>query len=223
MPEDRTPERSEIASLAASAVLRQAMEDDDYRALAVRDPDRAIRTNRFIGAAAERLPAGLRLRVVEETAELLYLVIPHRPTGLTPRPDNPKDLLLHKALSDPAYRKRLTTDPRAVIEDEFLVEAPPGFQIRVLQESADEHVVVLPAKLEPGQVHGAPDNVLEYQAAVWNGGGGCAKTFLGSIIENLCPDGPGGPGGPGGPEDTHFESPTCPGDLDPFRRSDPTP
>lgn len=176
-----------LAGEVKIALVAQAIEDPEYRRLALRDPRAALRRNRFVGAKAGLVPAGLRFRVVEETPERLYLVVPSRPETRTLDPNNPKDVLLRKALGDPAYLDRLVADPRSVLEAEFLVEVPPGFEVTVLKETPRERIAVLPADLRPDQVERVPADVLQYQSSGWPGGGGdCSKTFLGSIIENLC-------------------------------------
>jgi hypothetical protein len=198
----RAVDPSELALEVKVALVRQALEDPEYRKLALRDPQAAIRRNRFVGDAWRRLPARLRFRVVEETAERLYLVIPQPPEAQRLDPDNPKDILLRKAMSDRAYLDRLVADPRSVIEAEFVVDVPPGFEVAVLRETAQERIAVLPADPRPELTAGVREDLLEYQSSAW-GGGDCKRSLLGSIIENLCPD------GPGGPRETEFESPWC--------------
>ena len=111
----------------------------------------------------------MRFRVVEETPERLYLVIPHQPGAQPPDPDNPKDILLQKAISDRAYLDRLVADPRAVIEAEFLVEVPQGFDVAVMRETAQERIAVLSADLSPELTAGVRDDLLEYQSSAWGG------------------------------------------------------
>jgi hypothetical protein len=201
-PSGRAADRNELAFEIKVAVVRQALEDPEYRRLALRDPKAAVSRNRFVGDAWQRLPARLRFRVVEETSERLYLVIPHQQPGANAlHADNPKDVLLQKAMSDPAYLNRLVADPRSVIEAEFLVDVPSGFEVVVLKETPQERIAVLPADLRPEQVAGVRDDLLVSQSSGWpGGGGGCNRSVLGSIIENLCP---------GGPPDTQFQSPNC--------------
>jgi hypothetical protein len=180
-------DREALAYEIKVALLMQALEDPEYRQLALRDPQAALRRNRFIGAA-QRVPPRLRFRVVEETPERLYLVIPARPDVSALAAKNPKDILLRKALSDPTYLDRLVADPRSVLGAEFLVEVPPGFEVTVLRETAQERIAVLPADLRAKNLERVPDDLLQYQSSVWGGGGGggCDRTFLGSLIENLC-------------------------------------
>lgn len=183
----------ELALYIKSALIKEALEDPAFRKLALKDPASAIQKSRLTGGVEKALPAGFTFRVVEETQQLLYLVIPHKmPERLDPK--NPKHILLKKAVSDPQYLQKLTADPRSVLQSEFLVDVPPGFQIRVIKETPLESVAVLPADLRPEQTTAIPKELIEYQASGW-----CGKT-LKTIIENLCPKPPG---------ETEFESPFC--------------
>jgi hypothetical protein len=162
----RAVDRDALALEIKVALVRQALEDPEYRRLALRDPKAALRRNRFVGDQPGLLPARLRFRVVEETPERLYLVIPHRPAAQPLDPDNPKDVLLRKAMSDPSYLDRLVADPRSVVEAEFLVEVPPGFEATVLKETPQERIAVLPADLRPEQVTRVPERLLEPQCQI---------------------------------------------------------
>ena len=53
------------------------------------------------------------------------------------------------AAEDPAFRAALTTDPRAAIEERFGVAIPSSASIRVVEEQADEVVLVLPGQHTP--------------------------------------------------------------------------
>lgn len=55
------------------AVVRRSMEDDSFRRALVADPRAAIEQ-----AFGTELPEGGEIRVVEETADVVYLVLPPR-------------------------------------------------------------------------------------------------------------------------------------------------
>ena len=207
---DRSGGAEEAALQVKAALVKEALADPAFRRLALSDPAAAVRRSRFLSDAEQALAADFQVSVVEETADLLYLVIPATADPRHFNPSNPKDLLVAKAVTDEDYLERLTGDPRSVIESEFQVEVPPGFAVKVLRESSRRLVAVLPADLRPEQLAWVPDELLEYQSAAWGGGGGgCGgRTFLGSIIENLCQPGPDGPNGP--PPHTVVEGPGCP-------------
>ncbi len=178
---DRTPERAALHVKAA--LLREALEDAEFRELALRNPEVAIKRGRFVNGADKFLAKGYRFRVVEETSDLLYVVIPHNPPGVAFDPDNPKDVLMRKAVADPEYLRRLTEDPKSVIEAEFLVDVPQGFDVKVLRETSVSGVAVLPADLRPPPTDAIPRELLEYQASAW-GGGGCGLSIFDSLF---CP------------------------------------
>ena len=50
------------------------------------------------------------------------------------------------AAGDPAFREALTADPRSAIEERFGVAIPSSASIRVVEEQADEVVLVLPGQ-----------------------------------------------------------------------------
>jgi hypothetical protein len=50
------------------------------------------------------------------------------------------------AAADPAFRAALTADPRAAIEERFGVAIPSSASIRIVEEQADEVVLVLPGQ-----------------------------------------------------------------------------
>lgn len=58
------------------AIIAKAMQDDGYRQELLINPKQAI--HREFG---KELPPGLDVRVVEESANVVYLVLPARPAG----------------------------------------------------------------------------------------------------------------------------------------------
>jgi hypothetical protein len=56
---------------------------------------------------------------------------------------NLKDQIIERAQADAAFRAELVADPKAAIHAAFGVELPVG--MRVVEEAADEVVLVLPA------------------------------------------------------------------------------
>ncbi len=204
-PPRRDRSVDDAALRVKAALVKESLEDSEFRRLVLRDPVAAVRRSRFIADADRVLAAGFEVTAAEETAELLYLVVPavggRQPTD----PDNPKDVLLAKALTDEDFLRRLMTDPRSAIESELLVEIPAGLEVKVLRETARHRILVLPVDLRSGQRIGVPDELMEYQAAIW---GDCDKTLAGTSFWNFCAPKPGDP--PYGPADTIVQGPTCP-------------
>jgi hypothetical protein len=191
-----------LALRIKGALLKEGLEDPAFRKLALSNTASAIKKSRYIGGAEKLLPAGFKFRVVEETAKLLYLIIPQEIQEGMLDPKNPKDTLLRKAVADPQYLKNLTSNPKPVLESEFLVDVPGGLEVKVLKETATESIVVFPADLRPEQKATLPASLAEYQAKGW-----CGKTVK-TIIENLCPS-PCAQTLSDPPRETEFQSPFC--------------
>lgn len=63
-----------------------------------------------------------------------------------------QQIVVGKALRNDAYRQELLRDPRAVVERELKglsneASLPADVEIRVIEEGADETIIVLPKKL----------------------------------------------------------------------------
>lgn len=170
----------EIAiEFARTELIEQATEDASFRKQLLGDPDKTI-----AGALSDRtrtgLPKGLKFRVVEETPDRLYLVIPHRRfEGTLDRTDS-HQLFLTRALEDKAFRRRLQRDARAAVEEAFFVELPDGLQIEVLEEQRGERILVLP--LESGEFRA---DHLRHDLVAAKSSGWCGRT-LKTVVTNLC-------------------------------------
>ena len=70
--------------------------------------------------------------------------------------------LIGKADDDPAFRTRLMTEPRAVIQDEFGVEVPEGVEVRIHEDNRSAvHLVLPPApKLDVTELRAASGGVM---------------------------------------------------------------
>jgi Nitrile hydratase, alpha chain len=53
--------------------------------------------------------------------------------------------LIEKSLQDKDFRQRLLDDPKGAIEQEMGTRVPEGFEVRVVEESADSIYLVLPS------------------------------------------------------------------------------
>jgi hypothetical protein len=65
----------ELSPKKTAAIIAKAMQDDHYRAELLANPKHAIHQE-----FGKELPLGLEVRVVEETANVVYLVLPPQPT-----------------------------------------------------------------------------------------------------------------------------------------------
>ena len=63
-----------------------------------------------------------------------------------------EDLLLKKAADDQAFRRQLVSNPNAAINSAFGVTLPQDVKITVLEESARQVYLVLPAKEGSGEL-----------------------------------------------------------------------
>jgi Nitrile hydratase, alpha chain len=88
-------EKEDLGSLAT--VIEKAWTDDSYKEALVADPE-AVLSSEGIS-----LPQGVRLRVVEDTGEMIHLVLPARPVSA-------QDLKLYdlNKLIEPTYSNRHT-------------------------------------------------------------------------------------------------------------------
>jgi hypothetical protein len=53
--------------------------------------------------------------------------------------------IVQRSLQDDAFRKRLLSDPKAVVEEELGTRLPEGIRVRAVEESADTIYLVLPS------------------------------------------------------------------------------
>ena len=67
-----------------------------------------------------------------------------------PMPSKYTERLIERAQRDDDFRARLQSDPKGAIGEELGVEVPDPLNVRVIEEGADEVVLVLPAKAAPG-------------------------------------------------------------------------
>lgn len=57
-----------------------------------------------------------------------------------------REKIIEKAWSDSAFRLHLLTDPKAAILNEFGIDIPAEFNLKVLEETDDTFYLVLPKK-----------------------------------------------------------------------------
>jgi hypothetical protein len=156
-------------------VVAKAWEDDAYKQVLVADPLTVLK------AHGVPLPAGKAVRMVEDTAETLHVILPTKPAGelsdeqLARRAAQAQGRartvgqLLIKAWEDPAFKQRLVADPRRVLQEHGL-PLPPGKAVRVVEDSADTVHLILPLKPAEGELS---DEQLEHVA------GGIAPILVG--------------------------------------------
>jgi hypothetical protein len=127
-------------------IVAEAVRDAAFRAELFRDGRRAL-CERF-GSALEE---GFEVRVYEETAESLYLVLPFTTAEAYARSlaaDDPAAQVISRALNNPAFRAELKSNPKRLIEQEFEVTLPANLSVQVLEDTAHALNIVLPSTNE---------------------------------------------------------------------------
>jgi hypothetical protein len=82
--------------------------------------------------------------------------------------------IVQRSLQDDAFRQRLLSDPKAVVEEELGTRLPEGIRVRAVEESADTIYLVLPSASPLGDEGG---ELSELQLEAVAGGG---DTFWGA-------------------------------------------
>jgi hypothetical protein len=82
--------------------------------------------------------------------------------------------IVQRSLQDDAFRQRLLSDPKAVVEEELGTRLPEGIRVRAVEESAETIYLVLPSASPLGDEGG---ELSELQLEAVAGGG---DTFWGA-------------------------------------------
>ncbi|HYQ84311.1 MAG TPA: NHLP leader peptide family RiPP precursor [Rubrobacter sp.] len=69
--------------------------------------------------------------------------------------------LIQRSLEDDSFRQKLLDDPKGTLEQELGGRLPEGFEVRVVQESADTIYLVLPFASAVGEGEELSDRELE--------------------------------------------------------------
>jgi hypothetical protein len=71
---------------------------------------------------------------------------------MTQQPKDLEALLISKAIADEAFKSELISNPKAVIAREIGQELPEGVEIEVLEPTPKKLYLVLPLKVESGEM-----------------------------------------------------------------------
>jgi len=71
---------------------------------------------------------------------------------MTQQPKDLEALLISKAMADEAFKNELISNPKAVIAREIGQELPEGVEIEVLESTPKKLYLVLPLKVESGEI-----------------------------------------------------------------------
>lgn len=91
--------------------------------------------------------------------------------------------ILTRAVRDADFRKALVGDPAGTLEREYGVQLPPGTKVTVLEQTHDEHYIVLPPVREQPDRH-----LSERELEAVAGGSGWVTACSGSTsgCDNTC-------------------------------------
>ncbi len=152
----------------ATKIIALAWNSEDYKAMLLSNPRAAL------AEAGVESPEGAELKVLENTSDVQYVVMPVAPSEalelLNEELENVTGDLLHPAIAkviarawvSPDYKAKLLSNPHAALA-EAGVKAAPGAVIRVVENTAETRHVVLP--VAPRGAHEAPVDALEKVAS----------------------------------------------------------
>jgi hypothetical protein len=148
-------------------IVTRAWEDEAFKQELLSDPKPAIEQ-----ATGEKLPEGLIVRVVQETPESRFLLLPS-PSEVTPEmleqlrqgEAGAFSLVIARSLEDEAFKQQLISDPNRVIEQELGISIPPSVQLQVLEQEPNLQYLVLPQ--QPDAEGELSEEELEAVAGGW--------------------------------------------------------
>ena len=76
--------------------------------------------------------------------------------------------IIEKAYKDDAFRKRLVDDPNGTVAKELGVQIPANLKVKVVEESADTIVLVIPKKADAPPSGKLSHQELEQVAGGWD-------------------------------------------------------
>jgi hypothetical protein len=146
-------------------VIVKAWADPAYRRALVANPKEVVAREFAID-----IPAGLAVTILEDTADIVHLVLVDPADLPDEEKAGPKAAILAKAWTDPAFRKTLLADPAAALTSTFGAQIRPGVRIKVVEQTDDHMYGVIP--LRPASLTDA-----DLEKVV----GGMSKTEQGNI------------------------------------------
>ncbi len=93
---------------------------------------------------------------------------------MTQQPKDLEALLISKAMADEAFKSELISNPKAVIAREIGQELPESVEIEVLEPTPEKLYLVLPLKVESGEM--ASDELSNEQLDAVAGAGTSSET-----------------------------------------------
>jgi hypothetical protein len=163
-------------------IIGRSASDSEYRRELLADPERMLSPRRIERDFGHTIPPGKRLKVVEETENRLYLVLPKKNAKLIVQAEMANDPVLDLiawAMNNEAGKAALTRDAKAFIRERLGIEFDDAISIEVLEDSEDVEYIVLPLHLAQvtGDYYLAQHGTLlavgqAHMSGGWGGGGG---------------------------------------------------
>ena len=138
-------------------VVTRTWQDEAFKQRLLGNPQAVLQEHGLV------VPAGKAVRVVEDTAETVHLVLPAklagelsaerlaRGAGQGQEPARQMGQVLARAWQDEPFKQRLVADPRAVLREQGIV-VPSGQAVRVVENTAETVHLVLPPKPADGEL-----------------------------------------------------------------------
>jgi hypothetical protein len=180
---------------AIEQIVTRAWEDEAFKQEILNNPKPAIEQT-----TGEKLPEDLVIRVVQETPNVRYIMLPSV-SSMTPeerqqtvnefRQEATGDFssVIVRAIEDDTFKQELVSQPNAVIERELGITLPEGSEIRVLEQEDNIRYLVLP--MQPDSLEGDELSEAELEAVAggikWLPDLKCGKTVSSLICSiNNC-------------------------------------
>jgi hypothetical protein len=138
-------------------VVTRTWQDEPFKQRLLGNPQAVLQEHGLM------VPAGKAVRVVEDTAETMHLVLLAKPAGELSadrlargagqgqEPARQLGQVLARAWQDEPFKQRLVADPRAVLREQGIV-VPSGQAVRVVENTAETVHLVLPPKPAEGEL-----------------------------------------------------------------------
>lgn len=145
-------------------VAVKALEDEDFRRALLNRPEAALRR-----AFGIEVPKGHELRAVEDTDEVVHLVVPAEP-GSRGAEVGIVGAVLHQMRIDDEFRKAVMQRPRETFERMTSVRLPDKVEFRVLRDTDDLTYIPVPP-LNPNRLLAEAAQEAAEESYGGNGGG----------------------------------------------------